>query len=135
MRLKCASRGFFQFNKALGGGLECLFGFAEREAKVRASIGGIAVETRARDGGDADLGDQIFRERYIVGETEGGNIGHDVIRAARFEALETRAGENAKQPVAALRVLASQCRVILRRKLQRDSSSFLQRRRCSHRKK
>src|ERR1700693_2918213 len=107
MRLKCASRGFFQFGQALGGGLECFFGLAECETKMCPAVGRVAVETGARDGGDADFSDEIFCERNVVRGTEGGNVGHNVIRATRLEALESRAGEYAEQPLAALCVFAS----------------------------
>ena len=90
-----------------------------------AAVGGIAVEARSWDGGDADFGDEVFREGHVVREAEGRNVGHDVVRAAGFEAMEARGGEDAEQPFAPLRVVGDERRVVFRWKLQRDGASFL----------
>ena len=75
-----------ELGQAFGGGLEGGFFFAKCEADDGAAVGGIAEEAGAGDAGYADFFYQVFCEGYIVGKTERGNIGHDVIRAARLEA-------------------------------------------------
>src|SRR6185437_14093683 len=71
-----------------GGGEGFLF-FAESKAQDGFAVGGIAEETGTGHGGDADLFDQIFGEGEIVRKAEGGDVRHDVVRAARFEAAES----------------------------------------------
>src|SRR6185437_15524700 len=84
-----------EFLEAVGGGLQRGFFFAEGEAEVGAAVGGIAVEAGAGDGGDADLSYEMLCEGYVVGKAECRNVRHDVIGAARLEALESGVGENA----------------------------------------
>src|ERR1700683_4955694 len=94
-----------ELGKSLGGGLERRFLFAKREAKMVAALGAVEIEAGSRDGGDADVRYQIFCEGHVIGESEGGNVRHDVVGAARFEAFETGARQNPEQAVAPRQVL------------------------------
>src|ERR1700676_1855466 len=83
------------------------FFFAECEAHLRGSVAGIIVETGAGDAGYADILDEIFCEGYVAGrrsearivfgELEAGDVGHDVIRAARLIDCESRALQNLQE--------------------------------------
>ena len=66
-----------------------------------AAVGGIVVETRPWHGGHSDFFHQIFRKFHVVGKIECGDVGHDVIRAARDEATESGIIENGQQSIAA----------------------------------
>src|SRR5690348_12638312 len=83
-----------------GGGEGFLF-FAESKTQDGFAVGGIAEEAGARHGRDADFFDQIFGEREIVWKAEGGDVRHDVVCAARFEAAESGIGQNSQQAFAA----------------------------------
>src|SRR5215469_5728149 len=105
--------------QAVFGGGEGGFFFAEGKAEVLRAVGGIVVEARTGHGGDADFFDEIAREFDIVRETEIRNVGHDVIRTARLEALEPCADQNSEQTVTALQIIGGELRVVRIRRAER----------------
>ncbi len=95
-----------KFGQALFGGGERFFFFAEGEADLGGAVVWVVVEAGARDRSDADFFDEIFCEAHVaggggkalrVGIGERGNVGHDVVGAARFVDLEAGSGENFQQ--------------------------------------
>src|SRR6202046_3287365 len=94
---------------------------------MRSAVGRIAIKARARYRRYANFPYQVLREGHIIRETEAGDVGHDVIRAARLETAEAGSGKNSQQAVAPLRVFARERVVIILRKMQSCRSRFLQR--------
>jgi hypothetical protein len=94
-----------QARQSLFRGGEGRFFLAEREPHLRRAIGGITVETRARNDRYANLFDEKFGESYIVGgffgatnagaiKVKARDIGHDVVGASRLEYREASSGED-----------------------------------------
>ena len=68
-----------QFLQSSSGLLQRFIFLAEAEAELLLSVFGIAVETAARDGGNANFFNQVLGKFNIVGETEIANVGHNVV--------------------------------------------------------
>jgi hypothetical protein len=60
---------------------ERLVALAEAEAKLGSTFRRVLIEAAAGHGRHADILHQVSRERHIVGESERGDVGHDVVRA------------------------------------------------------
>src|SRR5215469_945559 len=88
---------------------------AEGKPYLLRAVSGIVVKTGARHSGDADLLNQIFRERNIVVRSECRDIGHHVISAARTEAFESGGGEGRHQTIAPSLISFGKLRVVLGR--------------------
>ena len=80
---------------------ERLVALAETEPQLGAAGFRIAIEAAAGDRGHTHFLHQIARERDIIGKSERGDVGHDVVRAARDIACEAPALEDVEQAVAA----------------------------------
>src|SRR2546423_12720983 len=74
-----------QFVQSLAGAQQGLVLFAEAEADLLCAARRVAVKRRAGDAGDADLLDEMARERNVVREAERADVGHDVVRAVGAE--------------------------------------------------
>src|SRR5207245_10379135 len=101
----------------------------------------IIVGAGARNYGDADLFDRIFGEASVFGgrgKVDGNriskrrNIGHDVVRTARFENGESPSGENVQDAFALLRVRGRKFVVVGLWEMQRDGAGLLKRSRSAN---
>ena len=53
------------------------------------AVAGVIVEAGAGDAGNADFFYEMMGEGAVVGEAEGGDVGHDVVSAAGAIAVES----------------------------------------------
>ncbi len=98
----------------------------------------VIVKAGAGNAGDTDFLDKIFGESDVFrfgGEArigfwkmEAGDVGHDVVSAARFEYSETGGGKNFEKALTFGRVGGSEGVVVGLRRAKRHGSGLLQRR-------
>ena len=80
-----------------------------------AAGGRIPKKAAARNGRDADIGDEMTDERHVALEAERQHVRHDVVGAFRHVAGEPRAFENAEQAIAAAPIGGRQPAIVLGR--------------------
>src|SRR5579859_1646056 len=92
--------------------VQCLRLFAEGETYLLGSVLWMLVKTRSGHAGDADVLDQVGGELHVVGEAEGADVGHHVIRAPRTVADEAGLLERGNQVIAARAIAFRQFAVV-----------------------
>src|SRR5262252_5497882 len=117
-----------QFRQTLCRQHQRLVLLAETEPHLLRVQGGIAVKTRAGNAGHADLADQMPGEFNVIPETEGANVGHDVISAVGRKSSKTCPLKLRQKQVAAGPVINLELIVVRRRKGEGVSARGLQRR-------
>src|SRR5262249_18036661 len=124
--------------EALFGCCQGFFPLAERKTYLRSAVLRVVVKAGTGDARDANFLNQIFGESdvfclrseagIVLREMEAGNVGHDVISAARFVNGETGGCEDFEQALALPRVGQREFVVIRLGRAQCDGAGLLKRR-------